>query len=362
MTKYTGVIIVILGILFSAQSQGFSQTTLDEYDFIARGKMSQDREARPEEIAKMDNNGEILIACLEAKTADSLKSGGTEFLQSQLELLVDWDLLEYDSKNKTYKTTIHVYGIEKASAIRQKVNEAVNQLADGLDADIESLKSHLEKTGREKSLFAIFYAYILHGYAMQQLGEEIYQTPKLSEDHPFWKGYAWAIYPQKKFDAGVISMPADGNQFYIVVSPSIPRIEFSLISAFIKDIATDLRVDDLELKKSLSGFDLFDDDGNLTIPVIDEEWSEKLRAMAKKVYARTIVLADNGEMKDILGMETQAQAAMFLHYEIRFAFLQYALEKGIVPAPFDFASTAKNEPSDFRNLVFLMKAPNRSSE
>ena len=337
-------------------------STIDEYDLVARGKFSQNRGARPELVARMDNNGEILIACLKAKTTDQLKSGGINFLQSQLELLVDWNLLAYDRRNKTYKTTIHVYGIEKASAIRQKVNEAVNELADGLADDMETLKIHLKNTGREKTLFAVFYAYVLHGYAMQQLGEEIYQTPQLSQDHPFWKGYAWAIYPKKKFDTGVISVPADGNQFYIVVSPSLPKIDFSLINAFIKDMAIDLKVDDPELKKAFSAFDLLDKEGNLTILIIDEDWSEKLRAMAKKVYARTIALADNEEMKDILGMETQAQAAMFLHYEIRHAFLQYVLEKAIVPAPLDFGSTASNKPSDFSNLVFLMKAPNRSSE
>jgi hypothetical protein len=337
------------------QERRDNPSSINDYDLVARGKFSQGRDSRPEQIARMDNNGEILFACLEAKTSDQLESSGIDFLQSQLELLVDWNLLEYDRKNKTFKTTIHVYGIEKASDIRHKVNEAVNELADGLADDIESLKNHLQSTGREKSLFAIFYAYILHSYAMQQLGEEIYQTPQLSENNPFWKGYAWAIYPKKKFDTGVISVPADGNQFYIVVSPSLPKIDFSLIRAFIKDMATDFRVDDPELKKSFSAYDLLDDEGNLTILIIDEGWSEKLRAMAKKVYARTIALADNEEMKDILGMETQAQAAMFLHYEIRFAFLQYVLEKGIVPAPLDFGSSAKNEASDFSNLVFLMR-------
>ena len=351
------------GFALNIQERRDNPSTIDEYDLVARGKFSQSRVSRPEQVARMDNNGEILIACMEAKTADHLRrSSGITFLQSQLELLVDWNLLEYDRKSKTYKTTIHVYGIEKASAIRQQVNTAVKQLSDMLNDDIESLKSHLAQIDREKSLFAILYAYVLHGYTMQQLGEEIYRTPQLSQEHPFWNGYAWAIYPKKKFNTGVISMPADGNQFYIVASTAIPRIDFSLISAFVKDIATDDRVDDAELKKSLSSFGLFDEEGNLTIPVFDSDWSENMENMAKRVYVETISLADDGEMKDILGMATQAQAAMFIHYEIRYAFLDYLLEKGVIPAPIDFGSAANNEPSDASNLVFLMKAPNRSPE
>ena len=126
-----------------------------------------------------------------------------------------------------------------------------------------------------------------------------------------------------------------------------------------KDIATDDRVDDPELKESLSSFGLFDDEGSLTIPIFDGDWSEKLETMAKKVYDQMIDLVDSGEMKDILGMATQARAAMFIHYEIRYALLDYSLEKGTIPAPIDFENSAANQSSDVRNLVFLMKPGKR---
>ncbi len=123
----------------------------------------------------------------------------------------------------------------------------------------------------------------------------------------------------------------------------------------LKDVSTDNKVNDPELKKSLSDFNLFDDEGNLTIPIFENVWSTKLENMAKKVYTKTIELVDSEEMKDILDMATQAQAAMFIHYEIRYAFLNYLLEKGTIPAPIDFDNAANNSPSDVKNLVFLMK-------
>lgn len=330
--------------------------SLEQYGFVARGKMSQARGMHPDHVVRMDNNGEILIACLEPKTAGDLESNGIEFVQSQLELLVDWDLLEYDRKNKTYKTLIHVYGVEKTSAIRQKVGTVVKELTDGLNTDLFSFKNYLGQTASEKSLFAVLYAYVLHGYAMQQFGEEIYRKPQLSEDHPFWNGYAWAVYPVKKFKTGVISLPAEGNQFFIVPADAIPRIDFKHITAFVKDVAADNRVDDPELIKSLSAFGLFDEAGNLTVPVIDGDWSEKLETMAKIVYARTLELADSEEMKNILGMATQAQSAMFLHYEIRYTFLDFLLKNGTIPPPIDFENAANNNPSNVKNLVFLMKS------
>ena len=330
-------------------------STLDKYDVVARGKMSRDRGQRPVQIARMDNNGEILLACVEAKNAADLESSGIKFLKSQLELLVDWDLLEYNRKNKTYQTNIHVYGPKKADAIRQHVRTGVERLVSELDTELDSLINHLKSIDREKNIFAILYAYVLHSYAMQQFGKEIYQKPQLSSEYPFWNGYAWAIYPVKKFNTGVTFMPSEGNQLYVVSATTVPRLDFRQISDLIKDVSSDNKVDNPELKKSLSAFGLFEDQGNLTIPIFNIEWSTKLEDMAKKVYARIIELVESEELKGILGMETQAQAAMFLHYEIRYAFLNYLLEKGTIRAPVDFKNADNNSPADVRNLVFLMK-------
>jgi hypothetical protein len=329
--------------------------TLDKFDLVARGKMSQDRRMRPVQIARMDNNGEILFACAEAKTIDQLKSIGIKCLQSQMELMVDWELLEYDRKNKTYKTTIHIYGAAKSTLIRQHVMEAVEQLVNSLKADLDSLKDHLVKIDREKSLFAILYGYVLHDYAMNQFGEEIYRKSQLSAEHPFWNGFAWAIYPVRKFPTGVTVMPVEGNNYFFISAEGVPRLDFRQLTAFLKDVETDNKVDEPELEKSLSVFGLFDIEGKLTIPIFDNEWSTKLENMAKRIYAQTIELVDSEEMKNLLGMETQAQAAMFLHYEMRYAFLDYLLEKGIIEAPVDFKNVDNNGPQDMKNLVFLIK-------
>jgi len=345
-------------LLFSFQGSVIDKdkpSTLDKYDIVARGKMSRDRGIRPLQIARMDNNGEILLACLEAKTADDLKSSGINFHQSQLELLADWNLLEYDRKNKTYHTTIHVYATEKSTAIRQHVSTGVEQLITELDADLNLLQNRLDSMNSSKNMFAVLYAYVLHSYSMQQFGKEIYQKPQLTAENPFWNGYAWAIYPIKKFNTGVTFLPAEGNQFFVVSVTTMPRLDFRQIVDFVKDISTDHKVDDPELLKSFSSFSLCDNQGNLTLPVFDRDWSVKLENMAKKVYDKTIELVDSPKLKDILGMETQAQAVMFLHYEIRFAVLDYLLKKGTIEPPVDFKNGDNNNPADVRNLVFLMK-------
>ncbi len=125
--------------------------------------------------------------------------------------------------------------------------------------------------------------------------------------------------------------------------------------SFTKDISADNKVDDPELRNIFSNYGVCNEFGELTVPVFKGEWVTSLENMAKQVYAHTIELAESVEMNSILGMKTQAQAAMFLHYEIRFAFLNHLLEKGLIVAPIDFENAENNSPSDGRNLVFMIK-------
>lgn len=355
-----GFIILFLFLICPILPQDGNKPTqdpesLDGYRFVARGKMARNRGINPQGIAKMDNNGEILLACQEAKTVKQLESSGMKFLKSQLELLVDWNLLAYDRKMRSYKTTIHIYGTEKSAAIRNLVSAAVKQLTNELNPDLVFLKNHLKKINREKSLFSILYAYILHSYSMDQFAEEIYQKPQLSADNPFWNGYAWAIYPIKKHNVSVSVIRVEGNLFFKVSSAALPGPGFQQFFPFAKDVCTDNKVDNPAFLKNFSEFGIFDPQGNLTIPIFENEMSEKLKDMAKSVYAKTIDLVEAPEMQKILGMNTQAQAAMFIHYELRYAFLNLLLQNGTIQAPIDFVSAANNSPVDMGNLIFLMK-------
>ena len=191
---------------------------------------------------------------------------------------------------------------------------------------------------------------------MRQFGPEIYQKPQLSTEFPFWNGFAWAIYPIKKFDIGVTALPGKDTKVFFVSSPAVSRPEFQQLLSFVKDASSDDKVDDSELRNIFSNYGACNELGELTVPVFKGEWITSLENMAKQVYAHTIELSESVEMNSILSMKTPAQAAMFLHYEIRFAFLNHLLEKGLIAAPIDFENAENNSPSDGRNLVFVIKS------
>ena len=102
-------------------------------------------------------------------------------------------------------------------------------------------------------------------------------------------------------------------------------------------------------------FDVVNDRGELTVPVFSGEWAVKLGNMAKTVYAETKGLAEEAEMKNILGMATQAQREMFLHYEIRYAVLTLLLQRIFMMSADDFTDSEKSSPADVGNLVFLIR-------
>ena len=356
-----GMIVVLaagLSLSLLPQSSGESKIaapSFNEYQFIARGKISGKRGIRPEQIVQLDNNGEILLACIQPQTVDQLKAKGLVFSSSQLELLVDWSFLVFDRKEKTYRTTIHIYGPEKAAAIRDLVDDAVIRLARSLHTDLLALKSSLEKAQQEKSLFSILYGYVLHDYSMRQFGPELYEKPQLSVDNPFWNGFAWAIHPVKRFNVGVTTLPAEDSKIFFISSPAVTRPDFRQLLAFVKDASGDGKIEDPELQSAFSAYGVCRESGELTIPIFEGERAEALENMAEQVYAHTIELVETNGMKNLLGMKTQAQAAMFIHYEIRFAFLSLLLEKGLMAAPIDFENADNNPPSAGRFLVFIIK-------
>ena len=63
---------IVLIIVLAGGGLQKNPVTLDEFDLVTRGKMSQERGNRPVQIARLDNNGEILMACLDPITADGL--------------------------------------------------------------------------------------------------------------------------------------------------------------------------------------------------------------------------------------------------------------------------------------------------
>lgn len=366
LKKYYLTFVLLLFIVFPYSAQDTAQpeqapTSLDKYLFVARGKMARNRGINPLQIARLDNNGEILFRCVDPKSIDQLKTLGIEFQLSQLELLTDWDLLAYNRKNKTYKTTVHIYGPQKAAAIRKLVSTAVIQLTAELAPKLTELKNHLKKTQHTKSLFAILYGYVLHSYAMEQFGPEIYQKPQLSAEKPFWNGFSWAVFPIKKFNTAVTCLPVAEHEIFSVSAATVPRLQFQQLLTLAKDVVPDYRIDDPELKKSLSDCQIFNAQGRLTIPIFDIEQTEKLLQMAKKVYAKTIELVESAEMKNLLGMATQAQAAMYIHYELRHAFLHLLLQNGTMILPADLEKADLNSRADIRNLIFLIQ-PARSKK
>lgn len=364
MTKFKplpAVIFLVISLFFMlpTRSQETEKktkypTSLDDYQLVARGRMSRERGARPVQIARMDNNGEILLACSEPRTVSGLRDQNIKFLTSQLELLVDWNLLEFNRKDRTYRTTIHICDPDNAHRIRQMVGTAVSHLEDELKPELDQLQGHLRKRGRQKNMFAILYAYIFHSYAMDQFSEEIYRKPQLSAEKPFWNGYAWAISPSQTFNTGVTAFPVGGITVFRVSAAGLPRLDIKQLLAFAKDLAGDEKVDDIELQKTFTEYHIIDKQGQLLVPFFDSGWSGRMELMAKKVYAKTIELIEVPKMQDILDMPTQAQAAMFLHYEIRYAMLKALLASGSIVAPVDFINGDNNRPEDLQHMIFVM--------
>jgi hypothetical protein len=71
----------------------------------------------PQQVTKLDNNGELLLACIEGKTRDQLRAAGARFAESQVELLKTWRLLE--EQDSVLRTAFPILGDESPRVFRR---------------------------------------------------------------------------------------------------------------------------------------------------------------------------------------------------------------------------------------------------
>jgi hypothetical protein len=146
----------------------------------------------PSQVIKIDNNWEILIACISEKTKNELRSMGITFTESQLLLL---QLMRFlDIKNEKFETKMPILGSMQTQALRKKVRDLVIKIAPVLMSSITDFKTELKKTNREESIYPLLFSYVLDGLPWKFFYEDDLLFGSFQEE-PIWYGLFWAISP-----------------------------------------------------------------------------------------------------------------------------------------------------------------------
>lgn len=264
-------------IIFLAQAQDLkgkdSSSDFSKYEFNQFISYSQ---GAPQNIIDLDNNGEILLACITGKTVDEIKSLGIDFNESQIRLLKDWKLLEEDGK--LLKTAFPILNADKTEKLRNFSRNIANTLSPNLSDQIKLLAKELRLLGREKNIYTILFSYVMDDLVWIRFVENKLVTEReVTDEKHFWNGVIWAVYPPRNFSCGTNSISDKGVSLKVNWSEKIIKKMYPFVADWknlgkmFDDLAEKGKIVNDDAKKVFSPFNLFDSLGQFTVPIIEEK-------------------------------------------------------------------------------------------
>jgi hypothetical protein len=311
----------------------------------------------------MDNNDELLSACLSGKTADQLHKSGIDYKESQIALLKIMRLLR--EKDNTLKTAIPVFGPEKTKSLRNTAEQAAKTLYPAIKKDVIGLVRHLKTRGRESNTYSILFSFILDGLVWDELEKrEMISSLKITAEKPFWDGEVWSVYPKRAFSCGTNTSTIPGLSLSLNWSPAAPDLIWSFWGnretrmQMLRDAADNGRIDDENIIKTFAGYNLFDEHGNITIPVIDTQPDNRLFSMCRNIAETTAANISSelalSEIKKWFGLRDNKQTMIIVYHEVIWELLQKFEQDNIIERPTAFANPLSAEKSDVSDLLFFV--------
>jgi hypothetical protein len=318
----------------------------------------------PKNILRLDNNGEIVLAAREGATKAQLNAAGVPISESQITLLKTYRLLE--ERGDTLATHFPILGPEETRRLRQRIQEAAPALAERLEPKVRRLREELSKTGREKNAYTIIFSYVLDGLVWNQFERRgLVNDRKVTPETPLWSGEVWALYPPRTFSPGTNSISDGGISFKVAwTEAALPKMRpfvanFRIFARMFDDYKERGHVEDKRAREVFGPFDLFDETGRFTIPVIVEDDSNLLyrsaKTLAEAVATEAPLLLHLPALEAAFGFRDEGQTLVLAYHELMWDLMDRLEERGLVQKPAAFAQPEQAKPADIAALVFIVR-------
>ncbi len=319
--------------------------------------------ARPDNIVRLENNGEILLACIQGKTSEELRKQGLQISNSQIELLVQSRLLELDKG--ILKTTFPILTPEQTRSLRSLTKEEGYKLGHKIHKELNALKEKLQPMRRAKSLYAILFSYVMDDLVWREFREKgLIEEMKISTGKPTWSGMVWAVHSPRGEPDGTDVISHKGIDFRVYWHDSaLPKIKpliadryniLNLIDGYIKKG----KIKNEKARKELVLFNLIDSSGEITLPVITEKRGdplyERCLAISKAVVDYFTGVLNLGDIEEDLALEDEEQALLIVFRELMWDMTKYLEAQGLVQKPEVFAFPERAQQTDIGDLTFLI--------
>jgi hypothetical protein len=135
--------------------------------------------------------------------------------------------------------------------------------------------------------------------------------------------------------------------------------DFNNFLRMFNDYVQEGKVEDAQAKKVFGPFDLFDANGNFTVPIITADGSDPLHNLseeiARQVAERVPTLLDLNSVRKQFGFRDDQQALVIVYHELMWDLMDDLESKGIVRKPMAFADPKSARQADISDLVFIVR-------
>lgn len=321
----------------------------------------------PKNIMDLDNNGDILLACISGKTNEQLRAEGIEFAESQIQLLKSYRLLRKDGG--ILQTTFPIIDEDKTQRLRKYTKAIAFKLTESLRLDVAKLTGLLKSIHRENNTYSILFSYVIDGLIWTRFSEKgLTKEREITTETPFWDGEVWAIYPPRDFSSGTNSISDQGISLNVNWSEqTIPKMkpfvsDWKNLLKMFEDYVEKGKVEDQNAIEVFAPFNLFDSSGCFTIPIIEEKEGNPLYDISSSISeilsGRVTELVDLGELQESFGFRDEEQTLIIVYHELMWDLIDNLEETGLIKKPVAFADPEKAKPEDIADLIFIVKGNN----
>lgn len=321
----------------------------------------------PDNIVSSDNNWELLLSCLGGKTRKELQENGIDFTESQFMLLKAMGFIDIveDSEPDKLITTLPILGFSEKQTLIQKMRSLAEEIAPELRDDIEKLKEVLAKNGYEDTLFSILFSAVVDGIVWFPFrAQGFVREFALDQDRPLFDGVYWAYYPKRDFRCG--SNIAIGDDVFMILNWSDGPMEkiqkvfhWNNLYALRDEFIEYERIIDVELKSELIPYGIVNDNGDLTVPLIEMKPDDQIflscQSLAEKIVGYIVQKLDLEKLQEEFGFADKEKAFVVAYHEWMWEFMEYLDERGHVRKPLAFADPEKAGPRDIGKLFFIVR-------
>jgi hypothetical protein len=318
----------------------------------------------PHSIVRLDNNRDLLFALREGQTTEQLRKEGWTFSDSQIRLLVDWQLADRTSSG-VVTTRMPLISGETAQRLRRLSASLGNEIGAAIKGDVAEIAAALQSLGRQGSSFSIVFSYILDGLVWEECERRGLLLPhKLSADTPLWTGVFWGIHPRRPLSCGTNSIDKDNTTLKINWSRAAKQkmgpvmSDWESLQMLTDEIAKGRRVKKRELVELFSPYGIVDANGALKIPVLDETLDDPLSDKAKRLAERIAELIVSGlkldEVSTLLGLNKREDALVIAYHEVMWDLLESMERDGTLARPTLFKSPEDTKTQDVADVMFVV--------